>query len=119
MVHVATQVQQEALAKEYVNARYEQPYQTALYEAGVLLHHRRWHTREYEEAVGKLTAPDLEVRSASCAVPGSACWCPSLRRAEPQPLSEVLLTMSAESARRWHQKGGEDAGACMAQTLKT
>ena len=26
------QVQQEALAKEYANARYEQPYQTAMYE---------------------------------------------------------------------------------------
>ena len=56
------QVQQEALAKEYANTRYEQPYQTAMYEAAVLLHHRRWHTREYEAVVGKLAAPDLEVR---------------------------------------------------------
>ena len=55
-------MQQEALAKEYANTRYEQPYQTAMYEAAVALHHRRWHTREYEAVVGKLAAPDLEVR---------------------------------------------------------
>lgn len=87
-VFCAAQVQQEALAKEYANTRYEQPYQTAMYEAAMLLHHRRWHMREYEAAVGKLAAPDLEV-SASCFpalfIQCARC-CARARPAPPYPL---------------------------------
>ncbi|EIE20423.1 hypothetical protein COCSUDRAFT_30601 [Coccomyxa subellipsoidea C-169] len=52
-------VQKEALAKEYANARYQQPYQTAMYETAVALEARRWHTNEYEAVIGDLQPSDL------------------------------------------------------------
>lgn len=55
------QVQKEAVAKEYANARYQQPYQTAMYETAVLLEAQRWHTHEYEAVIGKLQPGDLTV----------------------------------------------------------
>eukprot|EP00897_Mesotaenium_endlicherianum_P007056 jgi/Mesen1/6379/ME000329S05544 len=33
--------------KDFLNFQYEQPYQQALYDASVLLQHRRWHMHEY------------------------------------------------------------------------
>ena len=53
----------EALAKEYANARYQQPYQTAMYETAVALEARRWHTNEYEAVIGDLQPSDLTVRA--------------------------------------------------------
>lgn len=56
-----TQVQKEAVTKEYANMAYQQPYQVAMFEAGVLLEQRRWHVRDYEAVIGGLGAADLEV----------------------------------------------------------
>jgi insulysin len=55
------QVQQEAVAKEYANMRYQQPYQLAMFEASVALEAQRWHVREYAAVIEDLTAADLEV----------------------------------------------------------
>ena len=51
----------EQAAKAYANQAYEQPYNTAMYTAGVLLEARRWHMAEYEAVVGDLSAEDLTV----------------------------------------------------------
>ena len=60
---VEVQVQKEAVTKEYANARYQQPYQTAMYETAVALEARRWHTNEYEAVIGDLQPSDLTVRA--------------------------------------------------------
>ncbi|BDA50691.1 Insulin-degrading enzyme [Coccomyxa sp. Obi] len=57
--HDRFQVQKEAVAKEYANARYQQPYQTAMYETAVLFEAQRWHTNEYEAVIGDLQPVDL------------------------------------------------------------
>lgn len=51
----------EQASKAYANQAYEQPYNTAMYTAGVLLEARRWHVAEYEAVAGDLTAEDLTV----------------------------------------------------------
>ena len=55
------QIQKEAAAKQYANMRYDQPYQTALFEMKVLLEAQRWHTDEYEAVIGGLEPNDLKV----------------------------------------------------------
>ncbi len=60
------QVQKEAVAREYANARYQQPYQTAMYETAVLLEAQRWHTHEYEAVIGQLQPVDLTVGHTIC-----------------------------------------------------
>lgn len=49
--------------KEYANTRYQQPYQTAMYEAAVLLEARRWHTDSYEAVIPDMQPLDLTVRT--------------------------------------------------------
>lgn len=55
------QVQKEAATREYHNLRYDQPYQTAIYHASVLLQSSRWHFTEYEAELEDLSAGDVEV----------------------------------------------------------
>lgn len=55
------QVQKEALQKDYSNIKYEQPYQTAMYNQSVLFEAKRWHVHSYEEALTDLTSQHLKV----------------------------------------------------------
>lgn len=61
------QVQKEAARREYHNLRYDQPYQTALYHASVLLQYSRWHFTEYEAELESLTSQDVEVNRSPVA----------------------------------------------------
>ena len=58
---VSLQVQKDALQKDYSNIKYEQPYQTAMYNQSVLCEAKRWHVQDYEEAIVDLTPQDLKV----------------------------------------------------------
>jgi secreted Zn-dependent insulinase-like peptidase len=42
----------EALAKEYKNVRFGQPYHWALYRLDMLLNYRRWRVEQYEAVIG-------------------------------------------------------------------
>ncbi|KAL3136082.1 hypothetical protein ABBQ32_007106 [Trebouxia sp. C0010 RCD-2024] len=53
------QVQKDALQKDYSNIKYEQPYQSAMYQQSVLVEAKRWHVHSYEEAILDLTPQDL------------------------------------------------------------
>ena len=55
------QVQKDALQRDYSNIKYEQPYQTALYNQSVLFEAKRWHVNSYEEALVDLTSQHLKV----------------------------------------------------------
>ena len=57
----AWQVQKDALQRDYSNIKYEQPYQTAMYNQSVLCEAKRWHVHSYEEAIIDLTPKDLTV----------------------------------------------------------
>ncbi|GAQ79598.1 Insulinase family protein [Klebsormidium nitens] len=45
--------------KDYQNFKYEQPYQQAMYNASLLLEHKRWHMDEYLAVLPHLHAADL------------------------------------------------------------
>lgn len=63
-LHLLTlQVQKELALKSYVNKKFEQPYQTALYTSSVIQEVKRWHVAEYEAVIGELSKADLEVHS--------------------------------------------------------
>ena len=55
------QVQKDALQKDYSNIKYEQPYQTAMYNQSLLFEVKRWHVHSYEEALLDLTPKHLQV----------------------------------------------------------
>lgn len=55
------QIQKEALAKNFANTRYDQPYQAAMFETNVLLEAQRWHTDEYEAVIEQLKPANLKV----------------------------------------------------------
>ena len=55
------QVQKGALQRDYSKIKYEQPYQTALYNQSVLFEAKRWHVNSYEEALKDLTSEHLKV----------------------------------------------------------
>lgn len=57
----APQVQKDALQKDYSNIKYEQPYQTAMYNQSLLFEAKRWHVHSYEEALLDLTPTHLQV----------------------------------------------------------
>ncbi|KAL0019017.1 hypothetical protein WJX77_001203 [Trebouxia sp. C0004] len=54
------QVQKDALQKDYSNIKYEQPYQTAMYNQSLLFEVKRWHVHNYEEALLDLTVEHLQ-----------------------------------------------------------
>ncbi|KAL0046282.1 hypothetical protein WJX82_008028 [Trebouxia sp. C0006] len=54
------QVQKDALQKDYSNIKYEQPYQTAMYNQSLLFEAKRWHVHSYEEALLDLTPTHLQ-----------------------------------------------------------
>lgn len=56
-------VQKEALTRTYLNKKFEQPYQTALYTSSILHEVNRWHMSEYEAVIGNLSLADLQVGS--------------------------------------------------------
>ena len=62
----ARQVQKDALQRDYSNIKYEQPYQTAMYNQSVLCEAKRWHVHSYEEAITDLTPKDLQVTPPPC-----------------------------------------------------
>lgn len=47
------------MKKDYQNFKYEQPYQQAMYNASLLLEHKRWHMDEYLAVLPHLNAADL------------------------------------------------------------
>ena len=55
------QVQKDALQKDYSNIKYEQPYQTAMYNQSLLFEAKRWHVHSYEEALVDLSPQHLMV----------------------------------------------------------
>ena len=55
------QVQKDALQKDYSNVKYEQPYQTAIYNQSMLFEANRWHIHNYEEAIVELKPHHLQV----------------------------------------------------------
>jgi insulysin len=50
----------ERQARDYVNMRYEQPYQVALYSLALMTEARRWHVEDYEDALQELEVADVE-----------------------------------------------------------
>ncbi|KAK3262595.1 hypothetical protein CYMTET_28558 [Cymbomonas tetramitiformis] len=50
----------ERLQQDYINVRYEQPYQRIVYNSSLLLEADRWHVEEYEAVVGNVTPKQLE-----------------------------------------------------------
>ena len=60
------QVQKDALQKDYSNIKYEQPYQTAMYNQSLLFEAKRWHVHSYEEALVDLHPQHLTVMHNTC-----------------------------------------------------
>lgn len=56
-----SQVMKEKAKKEYLNTRYQQPYQQALYSMNVLLEAKRWHINDYIAVIDGLQALHLQV----------------------------------------------------------
>eukprot|EP00884_Botryococcus_braunii_P023676 jgi/Botrbrau1/9993/Bobra.0012s0082.1 len=54
------EVMKEKVKKEYLNTRYDQPYQQALYGLNVLLEVQRWHIDDYLAVIDGLQAEDLQ-----------------------------------------------------------
>ena len=52
-------MQKDALQKDYRNVRYEQPYQTAIYNQSMVFEAKRWHVSSYEEAILDLEPSQL------------------------------------------------------------
>jgi len=50
---------QEKVMKDYLNFRFQQPYQQVMYNCSMLLEHRRWHITEFIEVLPTLEAQDL------------------------------------------------------------
>ena len=59
-------MQKDALQKDYSNIKYEQPYQTAMYNQSVLSEAKRWHVHSYEEVIPDLIPQDLQVTPQHC-----------------------------------------------------
>lgn len=55
------QVQKDALKRDYSNIKYEQPYQTAMYNQSILFEAKRWHVHSYQAALKDLTSDHLKV----------------------------------------------------------
>ena len=54
-------MQKDALQKDYSNVKYEQPYNTAIYNQSILFEAKRWHIHSYEEALVDLKPQHLQV----------------------------------------------------------
>lgn len=53
----------ESLQRDFAAmAGHDQPYQRALYSAGVLMEASKWHVFQYLKVVADITADDLKVR---------------------------------------------------------
>jgi insulysin len=50
---------QEKVMKDYLNVRFQQPYQQVMYNCSLLLEHKRWHTNDFIEVLPTLEASDL------------------------------------------------------------
>lgn len=50
---------QEKVMKDYLNVRFQQPYQQVMYNCSLLLEHKRWHTNDFIEVLPTLEACDL------------------------------------------------------------
>jgi insulysin len=57
------QVIKEKAKKEFLNTRYDQPYQQALYNLSVLLELQRWHINDYIAVIDGLQPSDLQACS--------------------------------------------------------
>ncbi|KAG0627873.1 hypothetical protein M758_2G234700 [Ceratodon purpureus] len=49
----------EKVMKDYLNFRFQQPYQQVMYNCSMLLEHKRWHINEFIEVLPSLEARDL------------------------------------------------------------
>nr|PNR46368.1 hypothetical protein PHYPA_013487 [Physcomitrium patens] len=49
----------EKVMKDYLNFRFQQPYQQVMYNCSILLEHKRWHINEFIEVLPSLEARDL------------------------------------------------------------
>jgi insulysin len=49
----------EKVMKDYLNVRFQQPYQQVMYNCSLLLEHKRWHTNDFIEVLPTLEACDL------------------------------------------------------------
>jgi insulysin len=45
--------------KDFLNFRFQQPYQQVMYNCSMLLEHKRWHINEFIEVLPSLEARDL------------------------------------------------------------
>jgi secreted Zn-dependent insulinase-like peptidase len=77
----------EALAKEYSNVRYGQPYHWAMYRLDMLLNYRRWRVEQYEAVVG----------SAAAAGPGALAA--HLPRLMGRMFTEAMVVGNADEVR--------------------
>lgn len=50
----------EKLGKDYINMKFEQPYQVAMYELSVALEAKRWHVNDYETVLPSVTVEELQ-----------------------------------------------------------
>ncbi|CAD7703211.1 unnamed protein product [Ostreobium quekettii] len=53
------QIVHEQVQREYINQKYMQPYQRAIYTTGVILEHPKWHTDMYMEVIKDLAVDDV------------------------------------------------------------
>lgn len=53
-------VVKEKLGKDYLNMKFEQPYQVAMYELSVAMEARRWHVNDYETVLPSVSVEDLQ-----------------------------------------------------------
>ena len=100
-------LKQEKVMKDYLNFRFQQPYQQVMYNWSMLLEHKRWHNSEYIEVLPSLDAKDLTAffpRILSriffeCFIAGNKLYCiisifacyDSLNVACPRSLSQHVL----------------------------
>ncbi|EFJ11426.1 hypothetical protein SELMODRAFT_447027 [Selaginella moellendorffii] len=50
----------EKLMKDYVNYKFQQPYQQAMYYCSLMMEQNRWHIKDYLETLPSLNASDLQ-----------------------------------------------------------
>ena len=89
------EVVKEKLAKDFANVRYDQPYQYALYNFGVLMESKRWHiVDDYEAVLPGATPQQLQVRAGGwvheCGCGGGAAAMPGGHMIWSVPYERVL-----------------------------
>ena len=52
-------IAKEKVTRSYKNCKFEQPYQTAMYESALTMEHHRWHVDEYLDVIDELGVEDM------------------------------------------------------------